>query len=198
VANLALQGETINTLEMVADHRVGADLTLRGSLYQWRMQGLITLGIDPVSGLSQYQSGDSVMARGLELSADKIWATGTRLRGSLSLQNVAQSGGTELPNAPKFLGRINLSAPLPFMGWRAGYELRYDGKRLSLDGTRLGGYAVSSLNLSNEALANGLELSLGIYNLFDKRYAHPAAETNWQNALEQDGRSVRAKMTYRF
>ena len=111
---------------------------------------------------------------------------------------MAQAGGAELPNVPKILGKVNLSAPLPFMGWRAGYELRYDSKRLSLDGTRLGGYAVSNLHLSTEALAKGLELSLGIHNLFDKRYAQPAADTNWQNALEQDGRSMRARMNYRF
>ena len=197
-ANLQLKGESIDTLELVADHRIGSDLTLRGSLYQWKMQNLITLGIDPASGLSQYQSGDQVTARGLELSADKTWAAGARLRGSLSFQNVAQAGGAELPNVPKILGKVNLSAPLPFMGWRAGYELRYDSKRLSLDGTRLGGYAVSNLHLSTEALAKGLELSLGIHNLFDKRYAQPAADTNWQNALEQDGRSMRARMNYRF
>ena len=198
VANLQLKGESIDTLELVADRRIASDLTLRGSLYQWKMQNLITLGIDPVSGLSQYQSGDLVTARGLELSADKTWGPGARLRGSLSFQNVAQAGGTELPNVPKILGKVNLSSPLPFMGWRAGYELRYDSKRLSLDGTRLGGYAVSNLHLSTEALAKGLELSLGIHNLFDKRYAQPAADTNWQNALEQDGRSMRAKVSYRF
>jgi outer membrane receptor protein involved in Fe transport len=197
-ANLQLKGESIDTLELVADHRVGGDLTLRGSLYQWKMQNIVTLGMDPVTGLSQYQSGDVVTARGVEMSGDKTWGWGARLRGSLSFQNVAQAGGPALPNVPKLLGKVNLSAPLPFMGWRAGYEFRYDGKRLSLDGTRLGGYAVSNLHLSTDALARGLELSLGIRNLFDKRYAHPAADTNWQNALEQDGRSVQAKMTYRF
>ena len=198
VANLRLKGESIDTLELVADHRVGSDLALRSSLYQWKMQNLITLGIDPASGLSQYQSGNLVTARGLALSADKTWAAGARLRGSLSFQNVAQAGGAELPNAPKILGKVNLSAPLPMRGWRAGYELRYDSKRLSLDGTRLGAYAVSNLHLSTEALARGLELSLGIHNLFDKHYAQPAANTNWQNALEQDGRSMRAKVNYRF
>ena len=197
-ANLQLKGESIDTLELVADHRVGGDLLLRGSLYQWKMQNIVTLGIDPATGLAQYQSGDGVMARGLEMSADQTWTSGVRLRGSLSLQNVAQAAGPELPNVPKVLGKINLSAPLPFMGWRAGYEFRYDGRRLSLDGTRLGGYAVSNLHLGTDALAKGLELSLGIHNLFDKRYAHPAADTNWQNALEQDGRSVQAKMTYQF
>jgi outer membrane receptor protein involved in Fe transport len=44
----------------------------------------------------------------------------------------------------------------------------------------------------------GLELTFSAHNLFDKRYAHPGADTNWQNALEQDGRSLRVKASYRF
>lgn len=48
------------------------------------------------------------------------------------------------------------------------------------------------------ALAPGLELALDPRNLFDKRYAHPGADTNWQNALEQDGRGVRVKLSYHF
>lgn len=198
VANPALEGETIDTLELVADHRVNRDLSLRGSLYQWRMRGLIALGVDPVSGFAQYQSGEAVKARGLELSADKTWTTGARLRASVSLQDVAYAGGGALLNSPKLLGKLNLSAPLPLAGLRVGYEMRYDSQRLSLDGSKLGGYAMSNLNLSTEALAKGLELSLGIQNLFDKRYSHPGADTNWQNALEQDGRSARMSVTYRF
>jgi len=198
VANPSLRGESIDTLEFVADQRVGPDLTLRGSVYQWTMRDLITLGIDPVSGLSQYQSGATVKARGLELSADKTWAFGARLRGSVSAQDVAYAGGGALLNSPKWLGKLNLSAPLPWAGLHAGYEWRYDSQRLTLDGSNLGGFAVSNLHLSTEALAKGLELSLGLQNLFDKRYAHPGADINWQNAFEQDGRSVRFKASYRF
>ena len=83
-------------------------------------------------------------------------------------------------------------------GLHAGYELHYDSKRLSLDGSRLGGYALSNLTLSTDALAKGLTLSLSVQNLFDKRYAHPGADSNWQNALEQDGRSVRLMLGYRL
>jgi len=198
VANPALNGETIDTLELVADHRVGHDLTLRGSVYQWTMHDLVTLGIDPVSGLTQYQSGPAIKARGLELSADKTWPAGVRLRGSVSLQDVAYYGGGALLNSPKLLGKLNLSGPLPWAGLHAGYELQYDSRRLSLDGSKLGGYAVSNLYLSTDALAKGMELSLGIYNLFGKRYAYPGSDTNWQNALEQDGRSIRLKLTYRI
>jgi outer membrane receptor protein involved in Fe transport len=198
VANPGLRGESINTLELVADQRVGSDLALRASAYQWTMQGLITLGIDPVSGVPQYQSGQTVKARGLELSADKTWTVGARLRGSLAVQDVTSAGGGGLLNSPKLLAKLNLSAPLPWAGLRAGYELRYDSGRLSVDGTKLGGHAVSNLHLSTDALARGLELSLNMANLFDKRYAHPGADTNWQNAIDQDGRSVRVQLGYKF
>ena len=198
VANPALKGETIGTLELVADHRLGSDLAVRASLYQWNMRNLITLGMDAASGLAQYQAGDGVTAKGVELSADKTWTAGGRLRGSVSFQNVAQAGGAALPNSPRILGKVNLSAPLGFMGWHAGFEMRYDSQRLSANGTQLGGFAVSNLHLFTQALNKSLELSVSLHNMFDKRYAHPAAETNWQNALDQDGRSARVKANYRF
>lgn len=198
VGNPALQGERIDTLEVVVDHHVGTDLNLRGSVYQWTMHDIATLGIDPTSGLSQFQSGQTVTTRGMELSADKTWASRARLRGSVSLQNAAYVGGSGLPNSPKVLAKLNLSAPLPWAGLRAGYELRYDRQRLSQDSTRLGGYIVSNLHLSTETLVKGLELSLTINNLLDKRYAQPGADSNWQNALEQDGRALRAQAIFRF
>jgi len=198
VANPALRGESIDTLELVADHRVGRDLALHGSAYEWTMHNLITLGTDPVSGLAQYQSGEKVKARGLELSADKTWVWGARLRGSMSFQDTSYASGARLLNSPKLLGKLSFSSPLPVAGLRLGYELQYDSKRRTIDGTDLGGYGISNVHLSTEALARGLELSLSVYNLLDKRYSHPGADTNWQNSLEQDGRSVRGKLTYRF
>jgi iron complex outermembrane receptor protein len=198
VANPALPGETIDTLELVLDHRAAPDLNLRGSVYRWKMDGLIALGIDPISGLSQYQSGESVRATGVELSADKTWNWGGRLRGSLSYQDVGYASGAELLNVPAWLGKLNFSGPVAKTGLRLGYELQYYSSRLSIDGTALAGYWLSNLSLIADRWVKGLEVSLGIYNLFDQRYAHPGADTNWQNAFEQDGISVRAKLLYRF
>ena len=197
IANPALRGERIDTLEFVVDHRVGRDLALRAAAYQWTIDDVVTLGIDPVSGIPQYQSGATVKARGLELSADKTWAGGARVRGSVSAQRTADDAGV-LPNSPRLLGRLNATVPLPWWGLRAGYEWRYDSARLTLDGSSVGGHALSSLVLSSGALAPGLDLSLRVDNLFDKRYAHPGADSNWQNAFDQDGRSLRVQATYRF
>ncbi|MCL4184069.1 MAG: TonB-dependent receptor [Burkholderiaceae bacterium] len=197
LANPSLKGESVDTLEVVADHRVGRDLLLTGSVYRWAMNDLIVLGIDPASGLPQYRSGDRIDARGVELAANRTWDSGMRLRASVSSQHVSDAGGAALPNSPRWLGKLNFSAPLP-AGLYLGYELRYTGERLTLDGTRLGGHVLSHLHLGATALAKRLELTLGIRNLFDKRHAHPGADTNWQNAFEQDGRSVLVGLLYRL
>jgi outer membrane receptor protein involved in Fe transport len=79
-----------------------------------------------------------------------------------------------------------------------GYEMRYDSSRVTLDGTSLGGYALSNLFLSSESLARGLEVSVGVGNVFNKRYAEPVSGSHWQDWLQQDGRSVRTDLHYAF
>lgn len=198
IANPALDGEAIDTMEVVMDHRLRQNLNLRASVYQWSMQGLVTLGTDTFSGLSQYQSGEDVKAKGVELSADKMWDWTGRLRGSVSYQDVSYESGAGLDNSPQLLGKLNFSGPLPVTGLSFGSELHYSSKRQAIDGTDLDGYWLSNLNLVADKWAKGVEVSLGLYNLFDVRYDHPGSDINWQNALEQDGRSLRLKVVYRF
>jgi iron complex outermembrane receptor protein len=198
VANRSLSGEDIDTVEWVADRRVGSDLGLRASLYQWTLHDIVTLAQDPASGLAQYQSGTPVRARGLELSADKTWADDARLRGSVSLQHVVDEHRNKPPNSPGWLGKLEYSRPLPWVGLRLGAEYQYDGPRRTLNGSDVGGWGVTNLNLRAHTWVRGLEASLSLRNLFDKRYAEPAAAINWQNSLDQDGRSLRLKLDYRF
>jgi len=199
VANPDLAGETIDTLELVVDHRMAADLRLRVSAYRWQMRNLIVLGTDASTGLSEYQSGGRVKARGLEVSIDKRWSRGVRLRGSVSLQDTGMAG-RRLANSPSILGRLNLSGPLGATGLRAGYELRYDGVRRTIDDSELKGAWLSNMNLALDASpwVTGLEISLAAHNLLDERYDHPGSDINWQRSIEQDGRSVRLMADWRF
>jgi iron complex outermembrane receptor protein len=192
--SLGLSGETIDTLEFDLDHRIGRDLALRAAVYQWTLRDLILES----NTLQVYQNDRPVDTRGIELSTDKTWDSGARLRDSVSIQHANYRSGGEVVNSPKVLGKLNFSSPLPFHGLRLGYELRYDSSRLTLGGATLGGYALSNLFLSTESLAKGLELSVGVGNLFDKRYAQPASANHWQDWLEQDGRSVRVDVHYRL
>ena len=200
VANPGLHSEAIDTLELAADYSPAVNMNLRATVYAWDMYNLITLGIDPMSGLSQYQqSSNKVLARGAELSFDKSWNWGARLRGSYGIQSAEQKNA-HLPNSPYHLGKLNLTIPIPLMtGLRAGYELQYFGKRLTLDGTHANSYFLSNLNLLTDVKwVKGLEASLSFYNLFNEHYQHPAADINWQNTLHQLGRTVRLRLDYRF
>ena len=200
VANPGLHSESVDTAELVADYLAQPTLNLRANVYAWDMYNLIALSIDPLSGLSQYQQNSKkVVARGAELSLDKTWDWGARLRGSFGIQNAEQQN-SHLPNSPYYLGKINFSLPIPLItGLRAGSELQYYGKRKTLDGSNTDDSVISNLNLvTNVPQVKGLEASLSIYNLFNENYLHPAADTNWQNTFWQPGRTVRFRMDYRF
>lgn len=197
IANPGLAGESVDTLELGVDHRLANDLQLRASAYRWIMRDLVTL-VDIGGGLSQFQSGEKIEATGLELSGDKTWSSGTRVRGSLSYQDIAYAGGGGLINSPNLLGKLNVSTLLPWAGLRLGYELQYDAARRTHAGLETDANWRSHLTLTASQWARGLDVSLSLRTLFDQVYAHPASSRNWQDALEQDGRSARLKLEYRF
>lgn len=198
VSNPSLEGERIDTTELVLDHRLAPDLGLRVSLYQWLLDDPVALGMDPVSGLSQYQSGGMVRARGMEWSMDKTWRSGARLQGNLSLQRVTSSDAQPLPNSPRVLAKLAWSGPLAWSGLRAGVEWQGETPRTTISGQRLGAHGIAHLHLRSGRLPGGLELSASLRNVFDRRYAQPGADTNWQDALEQDGRSLRIQLRSSF
>lgn len=197
IANPDLKGETIDTLELTMDYQLARDFNMRGSIYHWNMLDIVTqVEISP--GLNQYQSGDKVKANGLELSADKTWVSHSRLRCSLAYQEANFVNGGELLNSPHWLGKLNYSRPLPWAGLLMGFELQYNAKRLTKDGSYLDDYWLSNLNLIAGQWVKGMEMSLGVLNLFDQHYQHPGSKINYQNALEQDGRSIWARLDYHF
>jgi len=198
VSNPALEGERIDTTELVLDHRLAPDLGLRVSLYQWLLDDPVALGMEPVSGLSQYQSGGMVRARGMEWSLDKTWRSGARLQGNLSLQRVKSSDAQPLPNSPRALAKLAWSGPLAWSGLRAGLEWQGETARTTISGQRLGAHGIAHLHLRSRLLPGGLELSASLRNVFDRHYAQPGADTNWQDALEQDGRSLRIQLRTSF
>lgn len=200
VTNPGLRSESIDTVELIADYRPLDNTNLRATAYAWDMHRLITLGVDDNTDLLQFQqTTGKVKARGVELSSDTTWSWGARLRANFGIQHAKQQG-SRLPNSPVYLGKLNLSIPVPLMtGLRAGYELQYFGKRETRDGSNTSSYLLSNLNLVTDVRwVKGLEASLSVYNLFNKHYEHPAADINWQNSFAQPGRTIRLKVNYRF
>jgi iron complex outermembrane receptor protein len=71
-------------------------------------------------------------------------------------------------------------------------------ERTSLRGDTARAYYVVNLTLFGRDLVKGLDGSVSAYNLFDYRYGDPTGNKTPEDILPQDGRSFRAKLTYRF
>jgi iron complex outermembrane receptor protein len=67
-----------------------------------------------------------------------------------------------------------------------------------LQGQDAGGFGVVNLTLFSQKLIKNLEFSASVYNLLDRRYSDPASSFHAMDLIQQDGRSFRLKLTYRF
>jgi iron complex outermembrane receptor protein len=106
--------------------------------------------------------------------------------------------GRELSSSPRQLGKINVSIPIYKDRLFSSVELQYHGSVKTLDGTGADGFLVTNLTLFNQRMVKGLALSASLYNAFDTKYGYPGAEDHLQNVIEQNGRTVRATLTYGF
>lgn len=196
--NPNLEPETIKTYEMVAEVRRPDGLRLSGSVFKYDTENLITLTMDPADGMFVFRNLERARATGTEMEVEKLWSGGSRLRASMTLQHAENADtGQRLTNSPHLLAKLNYMTGLLHDAVQVGLESQYTGRRLTLAGAT-GGYAVFNLTLLARRLRPGLEVSASLYNLLDKRYADPGSEEHSQDAIVQDGRTLRLSVSQRF
>ena len=60
-------------------------------------------------------------------------------------------------------------------------------------------YWFANLNLTAKNVGfDGLDLSAGVFNLFDERYEFPGSDPDASETIRQDGRTFFIKVKYRF
>ena len=194
--NQDISPEKITTYELVYEQGIGNHL--RSSVAGF---------YNEIDDLIAFRNGSFVNfnaeARGVELALDGSWAHGVRGRVSYTYQETRDRETNEtLPDSPRHLAKINLSVPV----WKEkvffGVEGQLVGKRSTL-GAMLpaetsGAYGIVNLTLFSQNLVRGLDISASVYNLLDRTYSDPATPFHLQNLIEQDGRSFRVKLVYRF
>jgi outer membrane receptor for ferrienterochelin and colicins len=196
------QPEKITSYELVYEQGIGRNLRSSVSGYYNRMDGLI----DFENGSFTNLNADTL---GLEVALEGKLEYGIGTRLSYTLQH-AENRGTDagLPDSPMHLIKFNVDAPLIKDKIFAGLEVQYTSKSHTiytdpttgdtLAGPDSPGYAVVNFTLFSQNLIKNLDVSASIYNLLDKTYYQPASNFHFQNAIQQDGRTFRVKLTYRF
>ena len=194
-----LHPETVSTAEVVVEQGLAHHLHLAGSGYYNRINNLISQYTDPVTGHREYRNLDKVSSKGLEFELSSKWLSGLEARASYNLQRTLdRSTAQVLTNSPLHLAKLGIIAPLPGKHLFASMDSWYMSRRSTLAGSSVGGFPVFNFTLLSRNLGEHMDLAASLYNAFDKAYADPGAEEHIQDALRQDGRNFRVKLTFRF
>ena len=198
-ANAALRPETNKTTEVVLEQYLGSHVRVAATGFHYGISGLITQQTDPVDDLLVFRNVESVRANGFEVEAEGKWASDLRVRIGHTYED-SRNEDTSLPltNSPKHLAKVNVMAPVAGPHLLAGVEVQYVSARRTITGAEVPGVVLSNLTWLSHGLARNLEVSAGVYNVFDERYGDPGSEEHRQDAIVQYGRTFRLKITVKF
>lgn len=192
-----LNPETIKTYELVYEQYFGHRYRVGASAYYYDVNELLTQTQTEL-GDQYFANLDEVRAMGIEMEAEGKFGSGVQLAMSYALQKAKDDvSGRELSSSPRHLAKAHLTVPL-YAQVLASLELQYNGASRTVRGARADDFLVTNLTLLSQKMLRGLEVSVGLYNAFDERYGYPGSADNVQDVIEQNGRTVQGKLTYRF
>jgi outer membrane receptor for ferrienterochelin and colicins len=196
--NPFLKPETIKTTELILE-RYGKHFRFAVSGFYNDIDGLITQRTDPADGKVQFSNLENVRGKGMEATIEGRLANGIEGKVAYTLQHsLSERMKDTLTNSPRHLAKLNFSVPLASRRVFASFQGLYTSERRTLTGTNLPAFFVSNATVLSKSLFRGFDVSAGVYNLFNVRYADPGAEEHRQDSIQQDGRSYRLKLTYTF
>ncbi len=197
-ANPDLQPETIRSYEIVAEEYFNNHWRGKVSLFRNEIKGLIDTVTEP-GGFYKFDNNGNATVNGAEAEIEGSWKNGMLLRASYTRQQATggQTGGW-LVNSPEDMVKAQLSVPLFTDKLSASLEVLYASKRLTLAGNRTPDAWLLNLTLLSAKIVPNLEFSASIYNLLGREFSVPGGEEHLQDAIKQDGRTFRVKLTYRF
>ena len=201
IANPGLQAETIKTYEAVWERYLGTALRVTAGFNVNRVDNWI-IQVKTPAGL-QFQNQPSISGHGLDLELEKSFPGGAQLRASYAGQFVPEQPNGIVNSPSRHLLKANFAAPLPMANWHLGLEAQHASGQATGSG-RTSAYAIGNVNLRWQPFGNAkTELALGIYNLFNRNYAHSFPDASLisgipRESMAQDGRTWQLKLTQRF
>ena len=209
-SNQDISPERIATYEAVCEQNIGANFRASVVGFYNRIDDVIAF--DFRENASRYRNFDGAETLGFSVEFDAFgtrdWLRGARGRIAYTYQDTEDlETGARPVDSPRHLVKFNLSVPFWEERLIASTDVQYTSQRASarpgpggvlVAGEDAEGFVLVNFNLLARKLVKGLELSAGVYNLFDEHYADPATLIHRQELIPQDGRTFRVKATYRF
>jgi outer membrane receptor for ferrienterochelin and colicin len=213
-ASPGLRPEAIYSAEVEFSHRVSSTVTATIAAYGNLAEDLIvTRGASiPADPLHYENSNAPVLAVGGEAEIRRDFKQGWSVAASYSIEHSrylpsASIGDVfgfadhpayrHVPNAPEHLASLRAAAPILSRMLLASTRMSIEGPRFDrhdevidpIAQGRTEGAVIWDFVLSGEDARFGLRYAVGVYNVFDWRYAVPVGNEFRQNTIVQNGRT---------
>jgi iron complex outermembrane receptor protein len=204
VANPDNREERIKSYEGVVEWHSATGLKLTGNLFYNDMTGILEQSIDPGYGaVGPFINRGRYQALGVELEAEKRWASGRLLKASYTFSRVTDEadGGIRAAGSPQNLFKLHYAEPLFNNFAKLGIENIFIDRRITPQNSIADAYNQLNLNLSSDRILPGLDVSIGVYDLLGARYqmlggTGPADIA--QKTIPMNGREFRLKFQLSF
>jgi outer membrane receptor for ferrienterochelin and colicins len=199
MSNPNLHPEQIQTTEIQVERFWGRHFRMTGSAYHNQITKLINWEMNPETNLRMFSNSGKIHSNGIEIELEgKNWL-GIDTRIGYAVQRAANTETSEmLVNSPRHIAQMSFSIPIAATRCWTGLDMRYVSARKTLGGNAAGGYFLANATLLYRNLLPKMDLSAGLYNMLNKRYADPAGTEHRQDMITQDGRSFRISLSYQF
>ncbi len=198
--NPKLQPERIKSLEAVLEQGLGRYFQLSGGVYRNQIDDLISLQSNPADGAFQYQNFGRAQATGMDVEFSGRAPSGLQGKASFEYVDADNDGAGDLvlDNSPRHVAKCNLAVPLIGQRLFAGVEAQFLGRRFTLAQKFLSSYQVFNVTLLGHTIGKHMDVAASVYNILDKTYFDPGRPEDPEDAIQQDRRSFRIKITSRF
>ena len=175
VGNPRLEPEISDTYEAVWCHDFASGWQTELSYYYWRMKRTLVDQMDPDTWEIQTINDGVQQAQGIEGEVRKQWRNGCRLRVSGSIGRAVDEHHHRMTHSPDYLlgvsGTVPVLAPRTFLT----AENQFVGSMRADEGSKSRPSYVTNLVLTRRDAfgVKGLDLNLGVYNLFGSQVEIP-------------------------
>jgi outer membrane receptor for ferrienterochelin and colicins len=194
-----LSPERITTTEVIWEQYAQRRVRMSVSGFLYHAHDLISQVPNPlVPDDFMFANIEQAEATGVEFEAEGAWRGGVHTLTSYTFQNVrSHPDHVRLSNSPRHMFRAQVTGPIVPRLLFFGAEGLYTGDRLTIRDHVAEGAFLGNLTLTTRSLSR-VKLSLTIGNIFNRSYDDPGAEEHPSDVIAQQGRTVRAKLSWRF
>ena len=183
----------------VYEQKINRNWQTTVAAYHYNAERLIEIHEDPNDGLLVFRNIGDVKTDGLDLVLNGRLDSGLATRLSYSYaRGRDRATDTVLTNSPENMAKLTFTAPMLNRQLHAGLSVRYLSSRLTYDRELIESHTITDLTTKAKIPGTGLELTAGVYNIFDEHYELPVGDEHLQNKIAGDGRLGRVGAKYSF